>query len=97
MNADRHYDIIRSVYVSEKVTALNECNKYVFCISQSATKLDLKRTIEFLYDVKVLSINVMNTKGKKKRFKGTLGVRSSFKKAIVTFGQNVNFDLNAYN
>ena len=94
---ERHYDIIRSAYVSEKATLLNDIGKYVFTISQDAGKTDVKVAIEAIYDVKVASLNVINVKGKRKRFKGKAGIRSDVRKAIVTLEKGASLDLTSYN
>jgi large subunit ribosomal protein L23 len=97
MTNQRYYDVIRSVHISEKSTFLNEINKYVFLVLSDATKSDVKAAIEFLYNVKITSLNVLNVKGKKKRFKGVTGMRSDYRKAIVTLEKDSSIDLSSYN
>jgi large subunit ribosomal protein L23 len=94
---ERYYDIIRSAYVSEKATMLNELGKYVFSVSRDASKADVKAAIEAIYEVKVASLNVINVKGKRKRFKGVSGTRSDLRKAIVTLEKGASLDLTSYN
>jgi large subunit ribosomal protein L23 len=57
-----------------------------------ATKPQIKEAVEKLFDVKVMSVNTVLTKGKKKVFRGRLGQRSDVKKAIVTLeaGQSID-------
>ena len=88
----RHYDVIVSPVITEKATALSEHNKVVFKVRKEATKPQIKEAVEKLFDVKVMSVNTVLTKGKKKVFRGRLGQRSDVKKAIVTLeaGQTID-------
>ena len=88
----RHYDVIVSPVITEKATALSEHNKVVFKVRMDATKPQIKEAVEKLFDVKVMSVNTVLTKGKKKVFRGRLGQRSDVKKAIVTLeaGQTID-------
>jgi large subunit ribosomal protein L23 len=88
----RHYDVIVSPVITEKATALSEHNKVVFKVRKDATKPQIKEAVEKLFDVKVMSVNTVLTKGKKKVFRGRLGQRSDVKKAIVTLeaGQSID-------
>ena len=88
----RHYDVIVSPVITEKATALSEHNKVVFRVRKDATKPQIKEAVEKLFDVKVMSVNTVLTKGKKKVFRGRLGQRSDVKKAIVTLeaGQSID-------
>ena len=88
----RHYDVIVSPVITEKATALSEYNKVVFKVRKDATKPQIKEAVEKLFDVKVMSVNTVLTKGKKKVFRGRLGQRSDVKKAIVTLeaGQTID-------
>lgn len=70
--------------VSEKAGALAKLNKYVFVVKRRANKVEVKKAVEAKYKVKVLRVNMINTKGKMKSFGRTSGRTSDFKKAIVT-------------
>lgn len=87
------YDIILSPIVTEKTNNQLNNRKYSFSIDGSASKEDIKKSIETIFGVDVEKVNIINTEGKVKRFKGTVGKRSSIKKAIVTIkdGQEINF------
>jgi large subunit ribosomal protein L23 len=87
-----HYDIIRRPVVTEKTTMASEHNKVVFQVADSATKADVKEAIEALFSVKVSAVNTLNTKGKEKRFRGMVGRRSGYKKAIVTLAEGQTID-----
>jgi large subunit ribosomal protein L23 len=94
MNADpRHYDVIVSPVITEKATNLSELNKVVFRVAPGATKPQIKEAVERLFDVKVLAVNTLVTKGKEKIFRGRKGRRSDVKKAIVTLAQGQSIDV----
>ena len=94
MNPDpRHYDVIVSPVITEKATNLSELNKVVFRVAPGATKPLIKEAVERLFDVKVLAVNTLVTKGKEKVFRGRKGRRSDVKKAIVTLAQGQSIDV----
>ena len=89
----RHYDVIVSPVITEKATTLSEQNKVVFRVRKDATKPQIKEAVERLFDVKVVSVNTLVTKGKVKMFRGTRGQRSDVKKAIVTLVEGQSIDV----
>ena len=94
MNPDpRHYDVIVSPVITEKATNLSELNKVVFRVSPDATKPQIKEAVERLFDVKVLAVNTLVTKGKEKVFRGRKGRRSDVKKAVVTLAEGQSIDV----
>jgi large subunit ribosomal protein L23 len=94
MNPDpRHYDAIVSPVITEKATNLSEQNKVVFRVAPDATKPQIKEAVERLFDVKVLSVNTLVTKGKEKVFRGRRGRRSDVKKAVVTLEDGQSIDV----
>lgn len=88
----KYYDLIRRPIITEKSTYLNEQNKFVFEVASNSDKLSVKDAIEKIFEVKVKKINILNIKGKIKRFKGRLGKQSDVKKAIVTLESGYNID-----
>jgi large subunit ribosomal protein L23 len=78
------HDIIKSMIRTEKGSGMLAQNKYLFRVDKSANKIDIKRSVEELYKVKVDSVNIINVKGKKKRVRFQEGMTSGWKKAIVT-------------
>jgi large subunit ribosomal protein L23 len=89
----RHYDVILSPVITEKATLASESNKVVFKVARTATKPQIKAAVERLFDVKVESVNTLLRKGKKKVFKGTRGVQSDVKKAVVTLAEGDRIDV----
>jgi large subunit ribosomal protein L23 len=91
----RYYDVLVRPLITEKSTAMGELNKVVFAIAADATKVDVKRAVEALFNVKVAKVNTLNREGKLKRFKGALGQRADQRKAIVTLEQGHAIDFAA--
>lgn len=89
----RHYDVIVAPVITEKATAASEANQVVFKVSKTATKPEIKAAVERLFDVKVEAVNTLVRKGKRKIFKGTRGVQSDVKKAIVTLAEGHKIDV----
>lgn len=88
-----NYDLIRNPVITEKSTFLGEQQKYVFEVSKFAHKLSVKKAVEAIFNVKVESVNILNKKGKVKRFKGVKGCRADSKKAIVTLMGDYSIDM----
>ena len=89
----RHYDTILSPVITEKSTVLSEHNKVVFKVAKTATKDEIATAVEALFNVRVVKVNTVVTKGKTKRFRGTLGKRNDVKKAIVTLQEGQSIDV----
>jgi large subunit ribosomal protein L23 len=83
-------EIIIKPIVTEKSSANLQENKYTFRVAKKATKIEIKRAVEKLFGVKVLSVNTMTVKGKEKRVGVHQGRTSDWKKAIVTIDTNVS-------
>lgn len=93
MTAYNRYEIIRRPLITEKSTDLAEERKYVFEVSKESYKTSIKKSIEQIFEVKVKSVNIINQKGKIKKFKGVKGRRSDLRKAIVTLEKDFTIDL----
>ncbi len=92
MKSYKHYDLIRFPVITEKSTILAQQNKFTFHVAGKAEKASIKIAIEEIFQVKVEKVNIMNVKGKKKRFKGVNGQQSDKKKAIVTLEKDYTID-----
>lgn len=78
------YDVILRPIITEKSTLLKENgNQYVFEVHRDANKIEIKKAVEKLFKVKVLSVQIIMMEGKKKRLGRFFGKRSDWKKAIV--------------
>jgi large subunit ribosomal protein L23 len=76
--------VLVSPLVTEKATVLSEHNKYVFIVSTSANKIAIAKAIHDVYGVKPVAVNIANVSGKKVARGRIKGVRSDWRKAIVT-------------
>ena len=95
VDLNKSYKIIRKPIVTEKATKLSEFNKVVFQVASKSNKNEVKSAVEKLFSVKVKSVNVINIKGKVKRFKGVLGKRNDIKKAVITLEEGNTIDISA--
>lgn len=89
----RHYDVIVAPVITEKATLASELNKVVFRVRKDATKPQIKRAIEQLFDVKVEAVNTLLRKGKRKVFRGVRGQQADIKKAVVTLAEGHKIDV----
>jgi large subunit ribosomal protein L23 len=71
-------------WITEASTSAMELNKYVFRVSPSSAKVQIKKAIEGLYGVKVISVNTVKIPKKLRKYGRTPGWKSGFKKATVT-------------
>ncbi len=88
-----NYDTLLSPIITEKSTLVAEENKVIFRVPLTATKPDIKEAVESLFKVDVTKVNTILVKGKTKRFRGMLGRRSDYKKAIVTLADGQSVDI----
>jgi large subunit ribosomal protein L23 len=80
-----YHHLIKGPIITEKTHALREAaNKVTFRVAVKANKIEIRKAIEELFKVKVLGVNTVRLRGKKKRLGRTEGVRPDWKKAIVT-------------
>ncbi len=92
---DKIFDIIKSPLITEKSTMLSEFDQVGFKVASDASKHDIKIAIEKLFSVEVTAVNTVCVKGKTKRFRGRIGQRSDYKKAIVTLKSGQSIDVSA--
>tara|TARA_B100000686_G_scaffold307987_1_gene348619 strand:+ start:469 stop:762 length:294 start_codon:yes stop_codon:yes gene_type:complete len=86
------YDVLLGPIVTEKATSLSEHGQIVFKVRMDASKVQIRRAVERLFDVKVTRVNTIHVTGKTKLFRQTLGRRSNYKKAVVTLAEGQNID-----
>ncbi len=95
MKIKTEYDIIKKPLITEKITMLQEKNPNIvgFIVDKKATKPEIKRAVEKIFNVKVKKVRVINMKGKPKRMGRFEGRTSSWKKAYVILekGYTINF------
>jgi large subunit ribosomal protein L23 len=88
-----HYDVIRKPVITEKATMASENGAVVFEVAIDSNKPQIKEAVEALFGVKVKAVNTTITKGKTKRFRGTMGKRKDVKKAYVTIEEGNTIDV----
>ena len=81
------YNVIIRPIISERSFDFMSANKYTFEVAKSAPKEEIADAIEKLFNVKVVKVNTMNVRGKKKRVRYAVGTTRSWKKAIVTLAE----------
>ena len=94
MNAERMHQVLLRPVVSEKSTNAAEATRQVvFEVLENATKAEVREAVEKLFDVSVTAVQVLNVRGKIKRFGKTPGKRNNWKKAYVRLaaGDDIDF------
>lgn len=81
-------EIIIKPVITEKSNDEMQSGKYTFEVNKKATKVEIAKAVENLFDVKVLNVNTMIVKGKTKRVRYVEGKTPDWKKAIVTIDVN---------
>ncbi len=91
---NNYRDIIIAPVITERSALLEQEGKYVFKVDTKANKVQIKQAIEKIFNVKVLSVNTMNSHPKKKRVGKYTGMTNKYKKAIVKLekGNTISFD-----
>jgi len=93
MNQERIMSILLAPHVSEKASLAADRGEFVFKVAKTATKLEIKKAVELMFDVKVENVSTAVMKGKTKRTGQISGRRSDWKKAYVSLaeGQDIDF------
>ena len=87
------YDTLVRPVITEKSMVSSEAGKVVFMVPLSATKDSVKAAVEAIFNVKVNKVNTIKQFGKAKSFRGHIGHRSDYKKAIITLADGQNIDV----
>ena len=88
-----HQVILRPLVTEKGMHRSTRCNAYAFEINRQASKADVRRAVEELFEVKVVKVNTQNRKGKPRKTKMTYGYTNSWKKAIVTLDPEHRIEL----
>ncbi len=94
MNQERIFQVLVGPHVSEKAAIVADANnQYVFKVAADATKSEIKKSVEQLFDVKVSDVNTLKVKGKVKRNRYGYSTKPTWKKAYVRLeqGQDIDF------
>lgn len=93
MNKERIFKVIRGPHVTEKsANAGGESNQVVFKVACDASKLEIKKAVEHLFEVVVEDVRVLSVKGKTRRTRNGVGRRSDWKKAYVRLSADSDID-----
>jgi len=93
MNQERLMNVLFEPRVSEKSTLVaDKYNQFVFKVAGDAKKDEIKRAVELMFKVEVVSVQVCNVKGKSKIFKASQGSRKGWKKAYVRLKPGFDID-----
>ena len=87
------YAVILKPLVTEKSTILAGHNQYAFSVARGANKLQIKEAVELAFSVEVKAVNVMNVRGKTKRYRGGQAAAPAWKKAVVTLREGHKIEL----
>ena len=86
--------VIKAPIITEKTAQMADKNTVVFSVDTKANKTQIKQAVEKIFDVKVESVNTINTKPKKRRVGKYTGTASRVKKAIVKLKEGSSIELN---
>jgi large subunit ribosomal protein L23 len=98
MSREQLMNVLIAPHVTEKTSrAMQNHNQYTFRVRRDATKTDIKKAVELMFDVKVSAVRVVNETGKKRRFGKSLGRTQDWKKAYVSLpaGQTIDYESRA--
>ena len=97
MNKEKLLTLIHSPYITEKATSVGSLNQVVFKVDLSASKLEIKKAVEDLFDVKVDSVTTSTQKGKTKRNRFGIYKKSNYKKAFVSISKDSEIQFEGIN
>jgi len=87
-------DVILEPVVSEKsYDLIQDLNTYTFIVDRRSNKTEIKQSVQRIFDVRVVSVNTMNRKGKRKRTGWVIGRRKSTKRALVRLATGDSIDI----
>jgi large subunit ribosomal protein L23 len=98
VNKEQLMSVLIAPHVTEKTSrAMQNHNQYTFRVRRTATKVDIKKAVELMFDVKVSAVQVVNEPGKQRRFGKTIGRTQDWKKAYVSLaeGQAIDYEARA--
>jgi len=95
LNEERMYHIVYGPHVTEKAVSGSEANIYTFKVATDATKREIKKAVQFLFEVEVAEVRTVNVKGKQKNFGKRAGKRKDWKKAYVRLAEGQTLDVGA--
>ena len=96
MKREQLMSVLIAPHVTEKTSlAMQNHNQYTFRVRRDASKTDIRKAIELMFDVKVAGVQVVNEPGKARRFGRTAGRTQDWKKAYVSLAEGNTIDYEA--
>ena len=98
MNREQLMGVLIAPHVTEKTSlAMQNHNQYTFRVRRDATKTDIKKAVDLMFEVKVAGVQVVNEPGKSRRFGRHAGHTQDWKKAYVSLaaGQSIDYEARA--
>lgn len=96
MNREELMTVLIAPHVTEKSSlAMQNHNQYTFRVRRDATKVDVKKAVQLMFDVQVRAVQIVNEPGKTRRFGGRAGRTQDTKKAYVSLAQGQTIDYEA--
>ena len=92
-NKDLRTILLRPVITEKSTSGIEKRGAYVFHVSPTSNKLEIKKAVEELFNVKVVSVNTHRRRGKAKRLGVIVGQTQSHKEAIVTLRKGDKIDV----
>ena len=93
MNQERLMKVLLAPVISEKSTRVADAHRqFVFKVDKGASKPEVRKAVELMFDVKVDKVQMSNMRGKIKRHGQTIGKRADWKKAYVTLSEGHDID-----
>lgn len=86
-------DLVNKPILTDKTTRMLEDNQYCFSVKKNAKKTDIKKAIEYIFNVSVIKVNTLNPPVKKRTVGKFIGKRAQYKKAIIKLIDNDKIDL----
>jgi large subunit ribosomal protein L23 len=89
----KYYDIIKAPIITEQSSKIIESqNAYTFEVDRKANKVEIKKAVEAIFNVKVVRVNTVNVLPKFKRMGKYEGYKQAYKKAIVKLAEGQKID-----
>jgi large subunit ribosomal protein L23 len=98
VNREELMTVLIAPHVTEKSSlAMQNHNQYTFRVRRDATKIDVKKAVQLMFDVQVRAVQIVNEPGKTRRFGGRIGRTQDSKKAYVSLaeGQTIDYEARA--
>jgi len=91
--SDFSYEVVREPHISEKATNLAENSQYIFKVFQGYNKKEIKKAVEGVYGVDVLSVNIIKIPAKKRRLGRIQGHKKGYTKAVVKIKEGQKIEI----